>query len=152
MDRLTINQIDSFCWEKYTSLLKENFGNLAETAAHKRPEALSPQYTPDLPERIAGQYRAFLQELWKENAPKDAPAFEDIMNAKKVIELAKARYEEDLVAAENEARKVSAWEKLTTSNHKDVTHYVGLLKDCTEDILKGLMDDFLLDAEKYFPE
>ena len=74
------------------------------------------------------------------------------MNAKKVIELAKARYEEDLVAAENEARKVSAWEKLTTSNHKDVTHYVGLLKDCTEDILKGLMDDFLLDAEKYFPE
>lgn len=150
MDKLTINQIDTLCWEKYTSLLKEYFGNLAETAAYERPESLDPQYTLSLPERIADQYRAFLQELWKENAPKDAPAFEDIMNAKKIMELAKARYEEDLVAAENEARKVSVLEKITVTNHKDVTHYMGLLKDCTEDILKALMDDFLMDAEKYF--
>ena len=150
--RLTINQIDTLCWEKYSSLLKENFGNLAETAAYERPESLSPQYTLALPEKIADQYRDFLQGIWKENAPKDAPAFEEIMNAKKIMELAKARYEEDLVAAENEARKVSAWEKLAASNHKDVIHYVGLLKDCTEDILKCLMDDFLMDAEKYFPK
>ena len=152
MDRLTINQIDSLCWEKYTSLLKEHFGNLAETAAYERPEAISPQYTLFLPEMIADQYRDFLQGLWKENATKDAPAFEEIMNAKKITELAKARYEEDLVSAEKEARKVSVIEKLTASNHKDVTHYVGLLKDCTEDILKGLMEDFLMDAETYFPE
>ena len=152
MDRLTINQIDSLCWERYTSLLKENFGDLAETAAYERPESPAPHYTLDLPERIADQYRDFLQGLWKENAPKDAPTFEEIMNAKKIAELAKARYEEDLMAAEKDARKVSAWEKITASNHKDVTHYVGLLKDCTEDTLKGLMNDFLMDAEKYFPE
>lgn len=152
MDRLTINQIDSLCWEKYTSLLKEHFGNLAETATYERPESPAPHYTLDLPGRLADQYRDFLQGLWKENAPKDAPTFKEIMNAKKITELAKARYEEDLVAAEKEALKVSAWEKLTTTNHKDVTHYLGLLKDCTEDILKGLMNDFLMDAEKYFPE
>ena len=150
--KITISDIDSLCWEKYTSLLTETFGDTASTAAHDRPETLSQKFTPSLPGEVADAYRLFLSGLWEKYAPKDAPAFYEIMNATKNMELARARYAEDLEAAHADALKVSAWEKITATNHKDVTHYVGLLKDCTEDILKALMDDFLMDAEKYFPK
>ena len=40
------------------------------------------------------------------------------------------------------------WERITQTNHKDVTFYKGLLKRYTEDLLVALRCDFMEDVRK----
>lgn len=149
---LKADKIDSLCWSKYTALLKDYFGNMGTMAAVDKPQEIQSQYSSDLPEKIAGEFRSFLETVWKENAPAGAPEFEEIMNAKKNIDLANLKYEEDIKAARAAAEKITAWEKFTSSNDKDVVQYVGLLKDCTEEMLSALLEDFMFDVDKYLGE
>lgn len=149
---LKADMIDSLCWSKYTALLKDYFGNMGTMAAVDKPQEIQSQYSSDLPEKIAGEFRSFLETVWKENAPAGAPEFEEIMNAKKNIDLANLKYEEDIKAARAAAEKITAWEKFTSSNDKDVVQYVGLLKDCTEEMLSALLEDFMFDVDKYLGE
>ena len=146
---LKAEEIDSLCWAKYTELLKEHFGDIGTMAAVVKPQEIESKYNSDLPENIAGEFRSFLESVWKDNAPASAPEFETIMNAKKTLDLAKLKYEEDLKAARAAAEKITAWEKFTSSNHKDVVQYVGLLKDCTEELMSALLEDFMFDVDKY---
>lgn len=41
------------------------------------------------------------------------------------------------------------WERLTKTNHKDVTYYKGLLKRYTEELLMALRCDFLEDVRVF---
>ena len=147
-----LQAIEQRCWTRYNELLNETFGEMGRMAAYEKPQTLDERFAPTLPESLGKEYRAFLEEVWKEFRPEGAKSFDELMDADKIIEGAEAKYGEDIRRTRDEALKVSAWEKVTSSNHKDVVAYVGLLKDCSEDILKALMSDFLLDAKEFFPE
>ncbi len=147
-----LQAIEQRCWTRYNELLNETFGEMGRMAAYEKPQTLDERFAPSLPESLGKEYRAFLEEVWKEFRPEGAKAFNELMDAEKIIEGAEAKYGEDLRRTREEAIKVSAWEKVTSSNHKDVIAYVGLLKDCTEDMLKALLEDFLHDVVEYFPE
>ena len=146
---LKSDEIDSLCWAKYTELLKEHFGDIGTMVAVDKPQEIEAKYSSELPESIAGEFRSFLESVWKDNAPSSAPEFEKIMNAEKTLDLAKLKYEEDLKAARAAAEKITTWEKITSSNYKDVVQYVGLLKDFTEELMSALLEDFMFDVDKY---
>lgn len=146
---LKADQIDSLCWAKYTTILKEHFGDIGKMAAVDKPQEIQEKYTEDLPVKIVDEFRSYLETVWKENAPAGAPEFESIMNAKMILEMAKIKYEEDLYAARAAAEKITTWEKITSSNDKDVVQYVGLLKDYSEELMNALLEDFMYDVDKY---
>ena len=64
---MTNERIIKLCKEKEQELLKKYFGNLVTEAAIESPETIG-EYTKDLPLRIEAEYKAFLEELWKEVA------------------------------------------------------------------------------------
>lgn len=146
---LKADQIDSLCWAKYTAILKEHFGDIGKMAAVDKPQEIQEKYTADLPVKIADEFRSYLETVWKDNAPAGAPEFEKIMNAKMILEMAKIKYEEDLNAARTAAEKITTWEKITSTNDKDVVQYIGLLKDYSEELMNALLEDFMFDVDKY---
>lgn len=145
-------EIEQRCWTKYNELLNETFGNMGQLAAYDKPQTLDDRFVPSLPESLGNEYRSFLEGVWNEFRPEGAEPFEELMDAKKIQEGVEAKYGEDLKKNRENALKISAWEKITSSNNKDIVAYVGLLKDCTEEILKSLFGDFIHDVEKYYPE
>jgi len=54
-----------------------------------------------------------------------------------------ASYVPSLKEARADAEKVTLWEKITKSNHEDVTYYKGLLKQYTEELLSTMIKDFI---------
>ena len=67
---MTNEQVIALCKEKEQELIKKYFGNLVKEAAIERPETIG-EYTKDLPLKIEAEFKAFLEELWKEAAPDD---------------------------------------------------------------------------------
>lgn len=65
---MNTEEVINLCKEKEQELLNKYFGNLVKEAAVERPETIG-EYTKDLPLKIEAEYRAFLEELWKEHAP-----------------------------------------------------------------------------------
>ena len=141
-------ELRSLCWGKYNSLLDQYFGGIHEEAA-AREGTLDGRFTNELPEKVAGEFRSYIEDVWKEVAPDGAKPFDKIMDADKAIKATKAEYLDYLTKARNEAQAVSLWEKITRSNHEDVTNYKGLLKQYTEELMRVMLLDFLLDAAKY---
>jgi hypothetical protein len=45
--------------------------------------------------------------------------------------------------AYKDAIEQTLWERITKSNHKDVTYYKGLLQEYTRDLLMVMREDFL---------
>ena len=45
--------------------------------------------------------------------------------------------------AHKDATELTLWERITKSNHKDVTYYKGLLQEYTRDLLLVMREDFL---------
>ena len=45
--------------------------------------------------------------------------------------------------AYKDAIEKTLWERITKSNHKDVTYYKGLLQEYTRDLLMVMREDFL---------
>ena len=45
--------------------------------------------------------------------------------------------------AHKDATKQTLWERITKTNHKDVTYYKGLLQEYTRDLLMVMREDFL---------
>ena len=50
---------------------------------------------------------------------------------------------EAINAAYKDANRITLWEKITKSNHEDVTYYRGLLYEYTKDLLMVMRLDFL---------
>lgn len=134
--------VEKYCKGKETQLLDKYFGNLVKEAALERPETIG-EYTKDLPLKIEDDYRTFLEGLWKEYAPealKDTPlAFEE----QKLRKLMTDDDRELIEAAHKDATEQTLWERITKSNHKDVTYYKGLLREYTRDLLLVMREDFL---------
>ena len=144
---MTIQQIESQCRNKAEELINKHFGNLIKEAAIERPETIG-NYSPDLPKQIEAEYYEYLKTLWKEIAPNGSPTFEEIIDKKHFSDLMTDDDREIIPPAYDAAMHRNLWERITKTNHKDVTYYKGLLRRYTEDLLTALRCDFMEDARK----
>jgi hypothetical protein len=135
-------EIERLCKEKEQELLNKYFGNLVREAAIERPETIG-EYTKDLPLKIEAEYRAFLEELWNEYAPEGLKGAPLVLEEKKLRKLMTDDDRELIDEAHKDAAEQTLWERITKTNHKDVTYYKGLLQEYTRDLLMVMREDFL---------
>ncbi len=139
---MTNEQIRSTCKKKEQELLNKYFGNLVQEAAVERPETIG-EYTKDLPLKIETEYKTYLEELWKEYAPAELKGTHLVLEEQKLRELM-TEYDRELIEeAHKNATEQTLWERITKTNHKDVTYYKGLLQEYTRDLLLVMREDFL---------
>lgn len=136
------SDVEKLCSEKSDSLLEKYFGNLVKEAAIDCPETIG-DYDLGLPLRIETEYRDFLQELWKEIAPDDQRTIDDLLNQQKLRDRMTEDDREGIAYAYRNAQQRTLWERITKTNHKDVTYYKGLLEEYTRELLFCMKHDFL---------
>lgn len=142
------NDIEILCSQKANALLEKNFGNLVKEAAVDRPETIG-DYDIELPLRIETEYREYLKDLWKEISPQDTRTFDDLLDKKELRDKLTADDREGISAAYRHAQQRTLWERLTKTNHKDVTYYKGLLEEYTRELLFCMKHDFLEEIFDY---
>lgn len=139
---MTTNEIVSLCLAKQGELLNKYFGNILHEASMELPETIG-VFTKDLPFKVEAEYREFLEDLWKEHAPEELKGTPLVLEEQRLRELITEDDREDIDAAYKDATKITLWERITKSNHKDVTYYKGLLLEYTRDLLMVMRQDFL---------
>ena len=139
---MTNEQIINLCKEKEQELLDKFFGNLVHEAAIERSETIG-EYTKELPLKIEAEYKRFLEELWKEVAPEELKGTSLILEEQKLRKLMTDDDREMIDVAYKDATEQTLWERITKTNHKDVTYYKGLLLEYTRDLLMVMRNDFL---------
>lgn len=130
-------EIEKICENKAVELLGRYF--VENTGAQ---ESIG-EYTLELPHKIEGEYRAFLEELWPKYAPvelKDKPL---VLEEQELRRLMTESSCERLAEAHEAAATRTLWERLTHSNHEDVAHYKALLEEYTRELLTVMRLDFL---------
>lgn len=132
-----MSNIERLCKEKEQELLAKYFGNLTKEAASQRPDTIG-VYTKDLPLKIEAEFREFLVELWKEQSNRPL-----VLEEEKLRELMTEDDCEAIEEAYKDAKRITLWERITNSNHEDVTYYKGLLLEYTKDLLMVMRHDFL---------
>ena len=139
---MTPQEIVTLCEEKQDQLLNKYFGNLVHEAAIERPETIG-EYTKDLPLKIEAEYRTFLEGLWQEHAPAELKGTPLVLEEQKLRKLMTDDAREMIEPAYKKATEITLWERITQSNHEDVTYYKGLLLEYTRDLLMTMRQDFL---------
>ena len=139
---MTPQEISNLCEVKQNQLLNKYFGNLVHEAAIERPETIG-EYTKALPLKIEAEYRTFLEEIWKEHAPTELKGTPLVLEEQKLRKLITDDDREMIEPAYKEATERTLWERITKSNHEDVTYYKGLLQEYTRDLLMVMHQDFL---------
>ena len=134
------------CEQKEQELLSKYFGNLVHEAANERPETIG-EYTQDLPLKIEAEYRAYLEELWPQVAPEPLRGTPLVLEEQELRERMTDADREAVANAHRAATRRTLWERITQSNHKDVTYYKGLLQEYTRDLLLVMREDFLEEVE-----
>ena len=143
MDKL---EIERLCSEMIESLLKKYFGNLVKEAAIDCPETIG-DYDLELPLRIEAEYRDFLKNLWKDIAVDDQRTIDDLLNQQQLRDKITEDDREGIAYAYRNAQRRTLWERITKTNHKDVTYYKGLLEEYTRELLFCMKYDFLEEIE-----
>lgn len=142
---MTALEIEKLCKNKEKELLNKYFGNLVKEAAIDQPETIG-EYTKDLPLKIEEEYFLYLKELWNEiNHDKPKP-LESILDKRHISMLMTGDDREGIHYAYEDATRRTLWERLTKTNHKDVTFYKGLLEEYTKELLLCLRCDFIEDV------
>ena len=139
---MTPQEIVNLCETKQSQLLNKYFGNLVHEAAIERPETIG-EYTKDLPLKIKAEFRTFLEDLWQEHAPVELKGTPLILEEQKLRKLITDDDREMIDPAYKDATEITFWERITKSNHEDVSYYKGLLKEYTRDLLMVMRQDFL---------
>lgn len=134
--------IERLCSEKAESLINKYFGNLIKEASIDCPETIG-EYDLELPLRIEAEYRTFLQDIWTEIAPNDKRTINDLLDKKDLRDMMTEDDREGITHAYRDATQQTLWERITKTNHKDVTYYKGLLKEYTRELLFCMKHDFL---------
>ena len=138
-------EIDKLCERKEKELLNKYFGNLVKEAAIKRPETIG-DYTKDLPVKIEEENFLYLKTLWDEINPDKSKSLESILDKRHISMLMTEDDREGIHYAYQDATRRTLWERLTKTNHKDVTFYKGLLEEYTRELLMCLHCDFIEDV------
>ena len=144
---MTLQQIETQCRNKAEELLNKYFGNLIKEAAVEMPEEIG-DYSLELPRQVEEEYNAYLKALWAEIAPEGAPSFEDIIDKRHISDLMTDDDREIIKPAYDDAVRKTLWERLTKTNHEDVTYYKALLKRYTKELLLALRCDFVEDVKR----
>ena len=134
--------LKALCKEKEQELLNKYFGNLVREAAIECPETIG-AYTKNLPLKIEAEYKTFLEGLWKEYAPENLKGTPLVLEEQTLRKLMTDDDREGIDAAYKDATERTLWERITKTNHKDVTYYKGLLLEYTRDLLMVMREDFL---------
>lgn len=134
--------IKEVCKEKEQELLNKYFGNFVREAAIECPETIG-AYTKDLPLKVEAEYKTFLEGLWKEHAPENLKGTPLVLEEQTLRKLMTDDDREGIDAAYKDATERTLWERITKTNHKDVTYYKGLLLEYTRDLLMVMREDFL---------
>lgn len=134
--------LKDLCKEKEQELLDKYFGKLVKEAAADRPETIG-EYTKDMPLKIEAEYKAFLEELWKKYAPEGQRETPLVLEEQKLRKLMTDDDREMIDSAHKNATEQTLWERITKTNHKDVTYYKGLLREYTSELLFVMREDFL---------
>ena len=134
--------VENLCNEKAEILLNKYFSNLVKEASIDCPETIG-EYDLELPLRIEAEYREFLQELWSEIAPNDKRTINDLLDKKDLRDMMTEDDREGISYAYRNAQQRTLWERITKTNHKDVTYYKGLLEEYTRELLFCMKCDFL---------
>lgn len=134
--------VEKYCKEKENLLLEKYFGNLVKETALERPETIG-EYTKDLPLKVEDEYRVYLEGLWKEFAPEELKGIPLVFEEQKLRKLMTDDDRELIEEAHKDATEQTLWERITKTNHKDVTYYKGLLEEYTRDLLMVMREDFL---------
>ena len=140
-------EIDKLCERKEKELLKKYFGKLIQEAAIVRPETIG-DYTKDLPLKIEEEYFQYLKELWDEINSDKSKTLESILDKRHISMLMTEDDREGIHHAYEDATRRTLWERLTKTNHKDVTFYKGLLEEYTRELLLCLRCDFIEDVNQ----
>lgn len=148
---MIIQQIEAKCKEREEILLNKYFGNLVKEAAIERPETIG-DYSKDLPLKIEEEYFHFLKELLTEIRPGESESLESIFDKQHIGRLMTEDDREGINHAYEDATRRTLWERITQTNHKDVTFYKGLLKEYTRELLMNLRCDFLEDINNLCTE
>lgn len=138
-------EIESRCREKAEQILEKYFPKFVQEAAVDKPERLADEYNDELPFKVEAEFRSWLGELWKEVTKNESKPFDEIMNRHISMTNVDANYVPYLGGARRDAEKITLWEKITKSNHSDVTYYKGLLRQYSEELMKAMIKDFLED-------
>lgn len=139
--------IQAQCDKKRAELINHYFGNLVHEAAHVMPQTIDEsRYSRSLPMQIEAEYRTFLAELLQEVAPQKT--IDAILDKHHIAVTFTEDDREQLEKAYHDANIITIWERITQSNHADVTYYKGLLKAYTEELLKWMEIDFIEDVCK----
>ena len=96
-----------------------------------------------MPLKIKAEFRTFLEDLWQEHAPVELKGTPLILEEQKLRKLMTDDDCEMIEPAYKDATKITLWERITKSNHEDVTYYKGLLQEYTRDLLMVMRQDFL---------
>ena len=139
-------QIEQLCAAKEQELLDKYFGNIIYEAAVLRPETIG-EYTKDLPLKIESEYFEFLKRLWEDVRGEDSRSLDDLLDKRHLRMLMTEDDREGIEKAYDNAVQITLWERLTKSNHKDVTFYKGLLKEYARELLRVMTADFLEDVK-----
>lgn len=139
---MTLQEISNLCETKQNELLNQYFGNLVREAAIERPETIG-EYTKDLPLKIEEEFRTFLEDIWREHAPVELKGTPLVLEEQKLRRLMTDDDRELIEPAYKDATEITLWERITKSNHEDVTYYKGLLQEYTRDLLMVMRHDFL---------
>ncbi len=142
---MTKKEIDKLCEQKEKELLKKYFGKLIQEAAIEQPETIG-GYTKDLPIKIEEEYFQYLKKLWDEINPDKSKTLESILDKRHIRMLMTEDDREGIHYAYKDATRRTLWERLTKTNHKDVTFYKGLLEEYTRELLMCLRCDFIEDV------
>lgn len=132
------SNVEILCKEKEQELLDKYFhGGKGYPFVGGDSETIG-EYTKDLPLKIEAEFRAYLVELWKEYS--DEPL---VLEEQKLRWLMTEDDREAIDEAYKDAKRITLWERITKSNHEDVTFYKGLLHEYTKDLLMVMRLDFL---------
>lgn len=134
--------IEKLCQNKANTLLQTYFGNLVKEASVDCLETIG-GYDLELPLRIEAEDRDFLQKVWSEIAPNDTRTIDDLLDKKELRDKLTADDREGISDAYRHAQQRTLWERITKTNHKDVTYYKGLLEEYTRELLFCMKHDFL---------
>ena len=104
----------------------------------ERPETIG-EYEKELPLKIEAEFKEYLLGIWKEINPDKECVFEE----QKLRELMTEDDREGIEYAYKDAVEQTIWERITQTNHKDVTYYKVLLKEYTQELLMCMRLDFL---------
>ena len=141
---MSAKEIENLCLRKEQELLNKYFGNLVKEAAIEKPETIG-DYTKDLPLKIEEEYFQYLKGLWAEIHPDKSKTFESILDKRHISALMTEDDREGILYAYEDATRRTLWERITKTNHKDVTFYKGLLEEYTRELLSCLRCDFIED-------